>query len=83
MAGNRTRDGIRISRITNVADNLDDVVVRSGSNHSYVLNYDRLRPCPIDTSTNARTMVVPWLRRATGNEYSSRDLYEGLRRGRI
>ena len=83
MAGNKTRDGIRISRITNVADNLEDIAVSRGTNHRYILNHDGLKPCPVDTSTDVRRMVVPWLRKATDNGYTSRELYEGLRRGNL
>tara|TARA_Y100000310_G_C20679897_1_gene815308 strand:- start:969 stop:1292 length:324 start_codon:yes stop_codon:yes gene_type:complete len=83
MGGSKTRDGIRISRVTDAATGIEDVTLRTGRNHNYVLNYDGMRPCPVDTSTDARKMVVPWLRQVTDNAYTSRELYDGLRKGEL
>jgi hypothetical protein len=75
----QTRDGIRLSNIINVARGLDGVTVRPGRRHESVLNYAGLRPCPVAESTNARRMLVPWFRQATG--YNTNRIYQALRSG--
>ena len=76
MAGKKTRDGIKLSKIVKLARSLG-AGVRRGGNHPLVLSYEGMRACPIATSTNARTMVAPWLARITG--YTNREAYKAIR----
>jgi hypothetical protein len=78
MAGNKTRDGIRLTDIIQAALQAG-AEVRAGNNHPYVLNYAGLRPCPVATSTHAQRMVAPWLAQATGR--SRQETYQALRNG--
>ena len=75
----KTQDGIKVSNILNVARALGIDIRESGGNHPHVLNFPNLRPCPIASSTDARRMVVPWIRQATG--YDNQTIYESFRRG--
>lgn len=78
MAGNKTRDGIRLNDILRAAIQAG-ARIREGNSHAYVLNYEGIRPCPIATSTHAERMVAPWLAQATGR--TKHESYEALRRG--
>jgi len=78
MAGNKTRDGIRLTEIIRVATEIG-AQIRSGTNHPYILNYDGLRPCPIATSTHAERMVAPWIAQAAGK--SKQEAYRAMRKG--
>ena len=80
MAGNKTRDGIKLRNILKVAQEIG-AQVREGTKHAYILNYQTLRPCPVATSTDARKMVTPWMVQATGMDSTS--LYKSLRRGKL
>jgi len=80
MAGNKTRDGIRLSKIVSAISDVYGITIRDGSNHTYVINYDGERPCPIAPSTDAKRMIVPWLYRVTG--YDKSRIYQNLRKGR-
>lgn len=75
----QTRDGIRLSNILNAARGIEGVIIRDGRNHPYVLNRNGQRPCPVAESTDARRMIVPWFRQATG--YNNETIYQALRRG--
>ena len=77
----KTRDGVRIKNIEKVARALQGVTLRDGRNHTTILNYEGMRPCPVARSTNARTMLVPWLQEITG--YSADELYNFLKTGRM
>ena len=77
MAG-KTRDGIKLSTIVNMVMELG-IAVREGTKHPYILQAPGLRPCPVAESTDARSMLAPWIRNATG--YSVRDIYQSLRQG--
>ncbi|MEK6942866.1 MAG: hypothetical protein AABX00_02280 [Nanoarchaeota archaeon] len=79
MAGNRTNDGIRISDIIRLLSQLPGINIRQGSNHPYIAIRDGMRPCPIAASTNAKTMLVPWIAQATG--YNRQSIYSSLRSG--
>lgn len=76
MAGNKTRDGIKLSKIVKLALSLG-ATVRGGGKHPFVLNYTGMRACPVATSTNARTMVAPWIARAIG--YTPTQAYQAIR----
>ena len=75
----QTRDGIRLSNIINIAREIEGLTVREGRNHPYVLNLNGQRPCPVAESTDARRMLVPWFRQATG--YNTNRVYQALQRG--
>jgi hypothetical protein len=79
MAERKTRDGIKTSKVVKVATQVG-ASVRKGTNHKYVLEYSGLRACPVDASTNARTMVVPWLKEATS--YNTNTIYSAMRNGK-
>lgn len=78
MAGNKTRDGLRLKDILRTAIEAG-ARIREGNSHAYILNYGGLRPCPIATSTHAERMVAPWLAQATGR--TKHESYEAMRRG--
>ena len=78
MAGNKTRDGIRLTNIVRIAEQIG-ARIRDGTNHPYILNYDGVRPCPIATSTHAGRMVAPWIANATGR--SKQEAYTAMRQG--
>ena len=80
MGTERTRDGIRISKIIQAVQGIGDLEVRKGTKHLYILNYGNLIPCPVEKSTSARTMLVPWLKQATG--FNRETIYQALRKGR-
>ena len=85
MAGNKTLDGLRIAKVVKALSGLEGVIVRNGSNHSYVANMNGvdIRPCPIATSTHVERMVVPWVRKAMGytNDIKSKQIYQALKTG--
>ena len=80
MGGNKTLDGLPLSKILSFVESIG-VDVRSGNNHPYVLNYNGMRPCPVASSTNAKRMIVPWIRAITGDKSS--EVYKGLRNGKL
>jgi hypothetical protein len=81
MAGNKTRDGLKISKVLKVARGLGASVREAGGSHPYILGFSGMRPCPVASSTDARRMIVPWLQEVTG--YDAQVVYSSLRRGRI
>jgi hypothetical protein len=78
MAGNKTRDGLKIRDVVRTALQAG-AKLREGNSHLYILNFGQLRPCPIATSTDAGRMVAPWLAQATGR--TRQETYMALRRG--
>ncbi len=80
MAGNKTRDGIRLTDIVRAVSGVDGISIRGGTSHQYILNYAGMRPCPLATSTDAKRMIVPWLYAITN--YDRSRIYESLRNGR-
>ena len=80
MGGYRTSDGLGLAKILKFAESVG-ATVREGTNHPYVLNYDGLRPCPVASSTNARTMIVPWICEIV--DYRPERVYQGLRKGKL
>jgi hypothetical protein len=76
---NKTRDGIKLLNILKAVREIEELVVRTGSNHPYILNYDGMRPCPVAPSTDARRMLVPWLREITHRD--GREIYDALKGG--
>lgn len=76
----KTRDGIKLSNIVKLAYQVSDIEIRDGTKHSYILNYDGLRPCPVAESTIAKTMLVPWLKKATG--YDRTTIYQSMKKGK-
>jgi hypothetical protein len=76
MAGNKTRDGIKLSKIVKLALSLG-ATVRRGRNHPFVLGYEGVRACPIATSTDARTMAAKWI--AGISDYTPLEAYNAIR----
>ena len=63
MAGNKTRDGLRVSFVERQVTKLfQGVTSREGSNHPINLEAIGMRPCPLGTSTDVRRMIIPWLK---------------------
>jgi hypothetical protein len=75
----KTRDGIKLETIISMTTKIPGIEIRGGTKHKYLLSYEMLRPCPIAESTNAKTMVVPWLKKSTG--YSAEYIYSSLKNG--
>ena len=76
MAGNKTRDGISLSKILKVARDMG-ATIRTGTKHPFVLNYEGMRACPVAASSNARRMIAPWISKITN--YTPREAFEYLR----
>ena len=77
----KTRDGLRLSQVVKTLESVPGVSIRSGTNNELIaLMEGHPRSCPVDRSTNARRMVVPWLKAVTGYE-SAREIYDALRSG--
>lgn len=70
----KTADGIKLSTIVNLVLQLG-ISVRKGTKHPYLLQAPGLRPCPVAESSDARTMIAPWVR----NGYHQRDIYNSFR----
>lgn len=81
MAGNKTRDGLRIADLVRALENLTGVTIREARNHPLVARMEGYtRPCPIASSTDARRMVVPWVREVTTYQ-NAKGIYQALRTG--
>jgi len=81
MAGNKTRDGLKLTKIVRALLTLPGIEIREGGKHPYVAHMTGYnQPCPIATITDARRMVVPWICRATEHKDSER-VYLALREG--
>jgi len=80
MSRNKTRDGLSLGKIVKMLETLAGVEIRKGAKHPYIANYDGLRPCPVAASTDAKRMLVPWLKQATG--YKPSYIYSSLKTGR-
>ena len=78
MAGKKTIDGIKLTRIVKMAKGVG-IDVRDGSRHPYVLSYSEEGPCPVATSTHAERMVAPWLSLILG--VTKREAYQAIQRG--
>ena len=66
MAGNKTRDGIRLGNVVKLAGEFEMKVRPGKGGHKYILNAPGMRACPVADSTDAKRMIVPWMRQATG-----------------
>jgi hypothetical protein len=84
MSKNETTDGLKIKKVMRSLESIDDIVVRSGKNHDFVVvRKGYARSCPINAgSTNAKTMVVNWVKEVTDYNSNSRQIYNALRSGR-
>ncbi len=80
MAGRKTRDGIKISLVERALESIPGISIRDGTRHRVASMEGQRRLCPIATSTDARRMVVPWLKEVTGVEDAS-EWYQFLRTG--
>jgi hypothetical protein len=80
----KTRDGLKLSKIISAVRTIPGLEIKSGSNHKYLLSYDGLRPCPVDTSTHIGHMVIPWMKKIESfYGVSKADLYTGMKTGRL
>ena len=79
MAGNKTRDGIKLTQIVRLLAELPGVEIRDGTKHKYVARTAGARPCPIATSTDAKRMLVPWVADVTGMTKAA--IYSSFRDG--
>lgn len=75
----KTIDGIILEKVVKVAESLG-FSVKYGTKHKYLLLAEGMVPCPVAASTNVKTMVVPWVKRATG--YDSNELYSFFKKGK-
>jgi len=81
MAGNRTRDGLRLTQLAKTLERLSGVTVREGTKHRLIARMEGYaRSCPIESSTDARRMVVSWVKETTGYQ-NARGIYQALRTG--
>lgn len=76
MGGKRTLDNLKFGKVFRAVENFG-VEVRRGTKHPYILVYQGMRPCPVAATTDARTMIAPWLAEATG--MTKQDAYTALR----
>jgi hypothetical protein len=76
-----TEDGIPLKNLLKLIEEIEEVSVRTGSKHPHILNSNKMPPCPVSGSTNAKKMVVPWLREATGDNYNNNDIYQAIKTG--
>jgi len=79
MAGHKTRDGIKLSKIVKMLEQLQGVEIRSGTKHPFIATSDGARPCPIATSTDAKRMLTPWVADVTGMTKAT--VYSSLKDG--
>ncbi|MBN1645226.1 hypothetical protein JW851_04310 [Candidatus Woesearchaeota archaeon] len=77
---NKTRDGIKLTQIIQMLTKLSGVEIRKGKKHPYIAMYNGLRPCPVAASTDAKTMIVPWIEQASG--YERNNIYSSLKSGK-
>ena len=77
----KTRDGLKLNRVIKALEEIAGVSVRPGKSHPYVaLRQGYAIPCPIAASTDARKMIVPWIKNALGYQ-NSQEIYQALRNG--
>jgi len=80
----KTRDGIRLTDILSAVEKIEGVSIRQGNKHPYMLNYGQMRPCPVAESTDAKYMIVPWLKQVDVlRQCDKQTIYQGLRQGEI
>lgn len=76
----KTLDGLRITKVLKALEEIG-ATIREGTNHPYIASIEGYeKVCPIAGSTNARTMIVPWIKQKTS--YDTQTIYQALRRGR-
>ncbi|VVB78007.1 Uncharacterised protein [uncultured archaeon] len=77
----RTADGLRLKNVAKALEKLSFVTVRRESNNPYIAFRAAYPvPCPITVDTDARKVIVPWVRNATGYKNTER-LYKALKCG--
>lgn len=77
----KTRDGLKLKNVIKALERLKNVTIRRGTNHPYIAFRQAYPiPCPIAASTDARKMVVPWIKDAMGYQ-NSNQIYQALRKG--
>ena len=81
MAGNKTRDGLKLNRLVKALLALPGGGIREDNKHPYIASImGHARLCPIATSTDARRMIVPWIRETTSYKDSTQ-IYRALKTG--
>jgi len=81
MARNKTRDGIKLRNVARALRGITGVSIRGGTNHPFIAFAEGYsRPCPLASSTDARRMVVPWIREVTSFT-DPNQIYSSLRNG--
>jgi hypothetical protein len=77
----KTRDGIRLKTVISALEQIAGVTIRPGNNHPFIAEMDGYATsCPIASSTDARRMIVPWIKKHTSYK-NARDIYNALRYG--
>lgn len=77
----KTRDGLKINNVVKSLETIDNVVLRKGTKHPKIaVREGYARRCPIATSTNAKKMIVPWVKEVTGYD-NAKQIYNALRSG--
>lgn len=77
----KTRDGLKLRKVVQAIEQLPGVRVKRGNSHPYIAfkeGYAVL--CPLAESTDARRMIVPWIKQALGYQ-NSNQIYQALRSG--
>ncbi|MBW2969311.1 hypothetical protein KY314_04340 [Candidatus Woesearchaeota archaeon] len=76
---NKTKDGIKLTKIIKALEKISGIEIRKGTKHPYIAMYNGLRPCPVAASTDAKKMLVPWVEKIV--DYSRKEIYSSLRTG--
>lgn len=77
----KTRDGLKLRKVLSALEKLSGVQIRHGNNHPYIAirqGYPVL--CPVASSTDAKRMIVPWIKQAMGYQ-NSQEIYQALKNG--
>lgn len=77
----KTQDGIKLTNILAAVKDIPGIVVKTGTNHPYLLKYESMQPCPLAKSTHAKRMLVPWLYQVINQNKQA--IYLGLKKGKI
>ena len=81
MTKNKTRDGIKLKNVARALMGITGVSIRTGTKHPLIAFAEGYpRPCPLAPSTDARRMVVPWIREVT-QFTDTNQIYSSLRNG--
>ncbi len=77
----KTRDGLKLKTVLSALEKLTGVTIRFGNSHPYIaIRQGYAIPCPIAASTDARRMVVPWIKQVSSYK-NSNQIYQALKNG--